>query len=41
MADVSTIKAGADWKPGDRTFTDISYETAEGIAKITICRPAS
>jgi naphthoate synthase len=33
------IKAGADWKPGDRAFTDISYETAEGIAKITICRP--
>jgi naphthoate synthase len=27
-----------DWKPnGD--FTDIRYETAEGIAKITICRP--
>jgi naphthoate synthase len=39
MADASTIKPGADWKPGDRTFTDISYETAEGIAKITICRP--
>src|SRR5436190_21270743 len=33
------IKPGAGWKPGDRTFTDISYETAEGIAKITICRP--
>jgi naphthoate synthase (dihydroxynaphthoic acid synthetase) len=27
-----------DWKPhGD--FTDIRYETAEGIAKLTICRP--
>ena len=36
---MSVIKPGAAWKPGDRTFTDISYETAEGIAKITICRP--
>ncbi len=27
-----------DWKP-DGDFTDIRYETAEGIAKITICRP--
>ena len=36
---MSAIKPGADWKPGDRSFTDISYETAEGIAKITICRP--
>ena len=33
------ISPGADWKPGERSFTDISYETAEGIAKITICRP--
>jgi naphthoate synthase len=33
------IKPGADWKPGTRTYGDISYETAEGIAKITICRP--
>jgi naphthoate synthase len=39
MADASTIKPGADWKPGDRSYTDISYGTAEGIAKITICRP--
>src|SRR4249920_769124 len=36
---VNPIRPGADWKPGDRSFTDISYETAEGIAKITICRP--
>jgi naphthoate synthase len=27
-----------DWKRSG-TYTDISYETAEGIAKITICRP--
>jgi naphthoate synthase len=27
-----------DWKP-DGDHTDIRYETAEGIAKITICRP--
>jgi naphthoate synthase len=34
----TTIRPGADWKSaGD--FRDITYETAEGIAKITICRP--
>jgi naphthoate synthase len=33
------IRPGADWKPGTRTYGDITYETAEGIAKITICRP--
>jgi naphthoate synthase len=33
------IEPGADWKPGTRSYGDISYETAEGIAKITICRP--
>ncbi|MGH9001862.1 MAG: enoyl-CoA hydratase-related protein, partial [Acidimicrobiia bacterium] len=27
-----------DWKP-DGDYTDIRYDTAEGIAKITICRP--
>jgi naphthoate synthase len=34
-----TIRPGADWKPGDSAFSDIRYETAEGIAKITINRP--
>ena len=34
------IRPGADWKPETPDgFTDVSYETADGIAKITICRP--
>jgi naphthoate synthase len=34
----TTIRPAADWKPvGD--YTDITYELAEGMAKITICRP--
>src|ERR1700761_4846929 len=33
------IVPGAEWKPGTRSYGDISYEVAEGIAKITICRP--
>jgi len=38
-ADPRSIRPGADWKPGGPEFTDIRYEVAEGIAKITINRP--
>jgi naphthoate synthase len=34
----TTIRPGADWQSAGE-FRDIRYETAEGIAKITICRP--
>ena len=38
-----SIRAGADWKPGDVDFSDVRYATAqlEGgrVAKITIARP--
>jgi naphthoate synthase len=33
------IRPGADWQVLDRGYGDVAYETAEGIAKITICRP--
>jgi naphthoate synthase len=33
------IRPGADWQVQDRGYGDVSYETSEGIAKITICRP--
>jgi len=33
------VRPGADWRPGAGAFTDIRYETAEGISKITISRP--
>ena len=34
------IRPGAEWKPQTPGgFTDVSYEIADGIAKITICRP--
>ena len=39
-ADAPPIRPGADWKPATPDgWTDVTYETAEGIAKITICRP--
>jgi naphthoate synthase len=33
------IRAGAAWTVVDTGATDVRYELAEGIAKITICRP--
>jgi len=33
------IRPGADWKAPEHEFTDIRYEVAGGIAKLTICRP--
>ena len=39
----TTIRAGADWKPGDGDYRDIRYETAGlpggRVAKLTINRP--
>jgi len=34
----TTIRPAADWQAAGQ-FRDIRYETAEGMAKITICRP--
>ena len=34
-----TIRPGAAWQAVEAGYDDIRYETAEGIAKITICRP--
>jgi len=39
MSETRTIKPAADWVEADTGFTDVRYETADGIAKITICRP--
>jgi len=37
---MTTIESALDWKPGaDAEYGDIRYETAEGIAKLTISRP--
>jgi naphthoate synthase len=33
------IRPGADWTRVETGATDVRYEVAEGIAKITICRP--
>jgi naphthoate synthase len=34
------IRPGAVWKPGTPDgFADVTYETSDGMAKITICRP--
>ena len=37
----SLIRPGADWQVHDRSYSDISYATSEGVAKLTICRAAS
>jgi naphthoate synthase len=34
----STIRPAADWRSGG-DYHDITYELADGIAKVTICRP--
>ena len=34
----TTIRTAADWQASG-VYTDIRYDTADGIAKITICRP--
>src|SRR3954447_18405541 len=40
VATDTEIRPGAEWKPQTPDgFTDVTYDTAEGIAKITICRP--
>jgi naphthoate synthase len=44
MNDTSTttareIRPGADWDIIETAYGDIRYETSDGIAKITICRP--
>jgi naphthoate synthase len=39
MDNGSEIRAGADWHEVDCGFGDVRYEVAEGIAKVTICRP--
>ena len=33
------IRPAADWKPSGPEYSDIRSEVADGIAKITICRP--
>jgi len=35
----SSVQPAADWLSSDKEFSDICYEKAEGIAKITINRP--
>jgi naphthoate synthase len=34
-----SIRPAADWRETDAGYGDIRLETAEGIAKVTICRP--
>jgi naphthoate synthase len=37
--ETQAIRPGAAWEVVDAGYGDVRYETAEGIAKITICRP--
>jgi naphthoate synthase len=37
--DRPVIQPALQWKPGEGEYDDVRYETAEGIAKLTICRP--
>ncbi len=39
MNDARQIRRGADWQLVDAGYGDVRYETSDGIAKITICRP--
>jgi naphthoate synthase len=39
MDNGTEIRAGADWHEVDCGYGDVRYDTADGIAKITICRP--
>jgi naphthoate synthase len=39
MTTSRTIKPAADWEVADTGFADVRYETADGIGKVTICRP--
>ena len=39
MDDGTEIRPGADWHEVDCGYGDVRYEVADGIGKITICRP--
>jgi naphthoate synthase len=39
MDNGTEIKPGADWREVDCNYGDVRYELADGIAKVTICRP--
>jgi naphthoate synthase len=39
MDNGTEMRPGAEWHEVDCGYTDVRYETADGIAKITICRP--
>ena len=37
----SLIRPAADWQVHERSYRDISYSTAEGVAKVSIRRPSA